>query len=48
VDVVVPTSPLGIFLRSRHVALGPRSTVAPAFVRGPLTERMVAMVNVDY
>lgn len=48
VDVVVPTAPFGIFLRSRHIALGPRSTVAPAFVRGPLTQRMLAMVNVDY
>ena len=48
VDVVVDTLPYGLFLRSRRLGIGPRSVTAPAFVAGALTQRMLAMVNVDY
>ena len=48
VDFLVDTLPYGLFLRSRRLGIGPRSVTAAAFVNGPLTQRMLAAVNVDY
>ncbi len=48
IDIVIPAEPHGLFLGARRVRLGPRSDLFPAFVNGPLTQRLVAAVMVDY
>jgi hypothetical protein len=48
IDVVIPTAPLGLFLRSRHAAIGPRSTFAAAFKPSAATRRLTAAVLVDF
>lgn len=48
VDLVVATEPLGLLLEHHRVRLGPRSELFPAFVKGPLTQRLTAAVMVDY
>ena len=40
--------PFGVALGSRHVRVGPRSTLAGAFVATAATRRLTAAVNVDY
>lgn len=48
VDIVIPAEPFGLFLGARRVRLGPRYDVFPAFVGGPLTQRLVAPQLVAY
>lgn len=48
IDIVLATEPGGLFLGDHRVRLGPRSDTFPAFVSGPLTERLVAPLLVDY
>ena len=48
VDVVLPLRPVGIALPSRHVLIGPRSTLQGAFTSTPATERLTAALLVDW
>jgi len=48
IDVVLPPAPLGLFLASRHLAIGPRSRFVTAFAPGPATRRLTAPLLVDY
>lgn len=47
IDVVLPTAPLGLFLSSRHLAVGPRSTFVTAFTPSEATRRLTAALFVD-
>jgi hypothetical protein len=48
INVVLPVAPLGLFLPSRQVGIGPRSQFILAFKPGAATNRLTAPVLVDY
>ena len=48
INVVLPVAPLGLFLPSRQVEIGPRSLFVLAFKPGAATRRLTAPVLVDY
>jgi hypothetical protein len=48
IDLVLPVAPFGLFLPSRHVAMGPRSLFVTAFVPGEGTRRLTAALHVAF
>jgi hypothetical protein len=48
INLVLPVAPFGLFLPSRHVAMGPRSLFVTAFVPGEGTRRLTAALFVVF
>ncbi|MCS6901270.1 MAG: hypothetical protein RMJ98_16965, partial [Myxococcales bacterium] len=47
IDLILPTAPLGLFLSSRRLQIGPRSRFVGAFTPSEVTHRLTAAVLID-